>query len=122
MNWEIAWSRQSRGYTLLTLFVLLAAVFLWRYLQERRWRDLIIAAGAYVLAFLSHQMAVAFLPALGFIFVAYLASTKLKRLRTKHALLLTGGLVLLTWIGLTAMVRLSPLRPVGYISEYRRPR
>lgn len=118
MKWEIAWSQQSRGYTMLTLLLLLAALFLWRFLQERRWRDLAVAAAACTGAWLSHELAVSFLPAFGFVFLAYLAAGKLPRMRAAYMLLLAGALGIVTWFGLTAMTHLSPALPVGYLRRY----
>jgi 4-amino-4-deoxy-L-arabinose transferase-like glycosyltransferase len=60
--WEIAWSRQIRGYALCTFFVILFLFFLWRYLKGVDGKYLWYALLALTLASLSHWVALVFLP------------------------------------------------------------
>ncbi len=60
--WEIAWSRQARGYTMLQFFLLLSFDHILAFIQERKIRHALLGSIAFVFAYFSHNLAVAFLP------------------------------------------------------------
>ena len=63
LYYEIAWSRQARGYAALAVFIVLTTLFLWKYFESRRRSDLALTMVFFILAALSHWVALAFLPA-----------------------------------------------------------
>jgi 4-amino-4-deoxy-L-arabinose transferase-like glycosyltransferase len=62
-QWEVAWSRQARGYMLLSCFVVASFLFLSRYLDGSRSKDLALSFLLLVGAYLSHSIAIVFFPA-----------------------------------------------------------
>lgn len=62
-EWGIAWSRQARGYMLLSLFACLCFIFLDRYLSSKKPKELIVSGLFLGAAYLSHGVGIIFLPA-----------------------------------------------------------
>jgi len=72
--WEIAWSRQARGYVALQFFLLLSFYFLWKWLEKKDFKFLVFFFLSLFFSFLSHHLAVVFIP--GFILIALLFPKK----------------------------------------------
>lgn len=60
--WEIAWSRQVRGYAAASFFILLSTYFLWKYVNDFKRRNLIYTSVFFFLAYLSQESILALLP------------------------------------------------------------
>lgn len=67
--WEIAWSRQIRGYALCTFFIIFFLLFLWRYLNAVDRKYLWYSLITLVFASLSHWVALVFLPVIIAVFL-----------------------------------------------------
>lgn len=63
-QWEVAWSRQARGYMLLSCLAVASFIFLSRYLDGQRPKDLAASFLLMVGAYLAHSIAVVFFPAM----------------------------------------------------------
>lgn len=61
-EWEIAWSRQVRGYAALSFFLILLLFFLWRFLETAKKKYAILAIFSLIFASLSHNLGLAFIP------------------------------------------------------------
>lgn len=106
-TYELAWSRQVRGYAALAVFIVLALLLLWMYLMERKKGTLAFMIASYILACLSHYVALAFLP----IFLTALFYKKLDGyLRTKSAPLYF--LLACTAVPMLLVILLVPIRSV----------
>lgn len=69
--WEIAWSRQIRGYEICTFFLLLVCTYTYTYLQNKKSRDLVLASVFFSVALFSHWVALVFvIPFLVCVFMA----------------------------------------------------
>ncbi len=60
--WEIAWSRQIRGYAACAFFLVLALIYIWRYMESGRVSRFFIALSAAVAGGLFHLVGFAILP------------------------------------------------------------
>jgi len=78
LPWEIAWSRQARGYTMLQFFLLVSFDQLYIFLESKKFRASFFAAAALVLAWLSHGLAVAFIPGFLFTLLVWLVTERRK--------------------------------------------
>ncbi len=63
-TWEIAWSRQARGYTILSFFIILTLWYLWRFQETRQKKYLIGVILASLAGYFSHSLGLVFLPVL----------------------------------------------------------
>ncbi len=59
-TWEIAWSRQARGYSGMQFFALISTFYFYKWLQEKRTRDLFLGTLTLLIAILFHPVAVVF--------------------------------------------------------------
>lgn len=71
LYWEIAWSRQVRGYIDVQFFILLSIYFYWTWLKTKRLSSLCLAGLTFVAAYLSHNIAAIFLPGYLLSFMCY---------------------------------------------------
>ncbi len=99
--WQIAWSRQARWYTMLTLFFWLAIYFFYQFLQEQNNRKKIIyfisSLVITFLAVLTHRVAYFLIP----IFITILALDLLKnreKINKKGVFLTFFSLILATFL------------------------
>jgi hypothetical protein len=74
--WEIVWSRQARGYTLVSFFILVSFYFLWKYIQEPRAKYAFFALSILLLAYGSSEIAIVALPACAVILLSHLLAKK----------------------------------------------
>ncbi len=70
-TWHIAWSQQARGYTGLMLFIILSFYFLYSFLKEKSPKDLFFFSLSFLCAYLSHTMAIIFVPSFVIIIITY---------------------------------------------------
>ncbi len=103
--WEIDWSRQVRGYIGLQFFILGGLFYLWKWLDYKHIKYLLLTLAAFALAYLSHNIAIVFIPGLVITFFAYkiLIAKKIEDIRNPliailslaalSALLIITGLV-----------------------------
>lgn len=89
--WEIAWSRQIRGYSAVALFSLVTLLFLWRYAEKKKLKDLLISASSVLVGCLFHPVALAFIPSfLMIIFLFRGNPDKDRRIFYKNLLFILG--------------------------------
>lgn len=92
--WEIAWSRQIRGYELCTFFAITACIFLYRYIESKRGRDAALLVLSLAVAAISHWVALVFiLPFAICIFFSH---------RFSHTPEISS--VVLKWISVTSLI------------------
>ena len=70
-DWQIAWSRQARGYAAVQFFITLSFYFLWLWLEKKKIKYLFLFFFSFLFSALSHNIAVVFLPAFILIFIFY---------------------------------------------------
>lgn len=83
-NWEIAWSRQARGYIAAQFFILLTLYFLWQWMESKKAKKLIFLILSFIAAYFSHAIAIAFAPTLIIAFLAYQILYPQNRLPKKY--------------------------------------
>lgn len=99
--WEIAWSRQARGYTAVQFFILLSIWFYWLWLENKKIKYLICAGLTFFAAYFSHAVAVIFLPAYFLSFVCYIILYREKKFPFRHLVVLfLFAVFLIFWTGL----------------------
>jgi 4-amino-4-deoxy-L-arabinose transferase-like glycosyltransferase len=86
-SWEIAWSRQARGYIAAQFFILLTLYFLWQWLETKKIKKLIFLLLSFIAAYFSHAIAISFAPALIIAFLAYQILHPQNRLPKKYFIL-----------------------------------
>lgn len=85
--WEIAWSRQARGYMQLQFFYFLSLYFFYRFMKKRDGKNFLLGTLATLLAVLTHEFAFSLFGIfLIYILIAYMTSLKQlsKELWTKY--------------------------------------
>ncbi len=70
-QWEIAWSRQVRGYTALSFFLILLLFSLWRFLETSKKKYAVLAVFSLVFASLSHNLGLVFIPSVVIFLLSY---------------------------------------------------
>ncbi|HRY31084.1 MAG TPA: glycosyltransferase family 39 protein [Candidatus Paceibacterota bacterium] len=70
-TWEIAWSRQARGYVALQFFIILSLYFFQKWLESKSKKYLAYFVLLFLGAYLSHTIAPLFVPAYIVIFILY---------------------------------------------------
>lgn len=103
-EWNIAWSRQIRGYAMMQSFLVLGYIFIYRFHEHKKYRYLLYATLATILAILSQGVAMVMLPVLLLVLVysVYFQSTigtgHLRSLIMKRNMIALGGVILLSAI------------------------
>ncbi|MFA6446203.1 MAG: glycosyltransferase family 39 protein [Candidatus Paceibacterota bacterium] len=118
--WEIAWSRQVRGYAALSFFVILTLWFLWKYFENRKWKYFLYASIAFLGAYLSHSLALVILPAFALVFIARWAFEKdiFKQINLKKILIYGGLVFIVSIIFFQLATRMSQLENHGLNTDY----
>ena len=84
-TWEIAWSRQARGYIALQFFIIISFYFFWKWLQDQSWKNFVLSILSFILAFLSHTIAFIFIPVFIVIYILHIILHPEKRLSLKNS-------------------------------------
>jgi len=115
--WEIAWSRQARGYTDMQFFILLSFIFFFEWLENKKVRDGLLTLAFFGLSYLSHGIALIFVPSFCLIFLAHsIWSGKIKELISPIAIIffiILGGFA--AWLILYV---LPPISVSPYAKKY----
>jgi hypothetical protein len=109
-TWEIAWSRQARGYIALQFFIILSFYFLWKWLHSQSWKNFILSILSFICAFLSHSIAIIFIPAFIVIYILHIILHPEKRLSLKNNII--AGVITLTLVAI--ILGLTQASIVGY--------
>lgn len=115
--WEIAWSRQARGYTDMQFFIILSFGFFYNWLEYKKLRTLILTVVFLILSYLSHGVALIFIPSFFVLFLIHsIYSGKIKEWFSPITILffvLLGGFT--TWIVLKI---LPTITTYSYAEKY----
>ena len=93
-SWEIAWSRQARGYIAAQFFILLTIYFFWQWLETKKIKHLAFLLLSFVAAYFSHAIAIVFAPSLIIAFIAYQILHPQNRLPKRHFISALVALIL----------------------------
>jgi 4-amino-4-deoxy-L-arabinose transferase-like glycosyltransferase len=96
-TWEIAWSRQARGYAGMQFFLILSLYLLVGWFQERKRGHLFGGLFCFAISALSHPSALVVLLPLGIIFIV--DALKRSGWRNLKTVLVSGGAVVVGAIG-----------------------
>ena len=83
-TWEIAWSRQVRGYVAAQFFILLTFYFLWQWLENKKTKQFVFLILSFIAAYFSQAITIAFAPTLIIVFLMYQILHPENRLPKKH--------------------------------------
>lgn len=106
---EIVFSRQVRGYAVLALLMVLVMYFLLKYIDGAKRGHLIWAIVFFILAGLSHWVALAFLPAI-FLIVLFILKSKAYFPNFSRENLATISLVMLVCLTVITIVLFEPVK------------
>ncbi|HEY0907794.1 MAG TPA: glycosyltransferase family 39 protein [Candidatus Paceibacterota bacterium] len=110
--WEIAWSRQARGYAMCSLFITVALTFLWRYSNSKRPCTLALAITGAILAYVSQESALAFILIVGLMVVIFAHDSKMESASRSFAP--AAALAALFGISMLAQAFLPNMRPLRF--------
>ncbi len=96
-TWEIAWSRQARGYLGMQLFVVLSFLYIYKWLDFKKYKDLFIGFMFLAVAILFHSSATLFLIPLVPLLLFHLV--KEGGYREKGFILMTTGMFIFATAG-----------------------
>lgn len=69
--WEIAWSRQARGYIDMQFFIILSFAFFYNWLEHKKIIDGFLTILFLVFSYFSHGVALIFIPSFGLLFIIH---------------------------------------------------
>lgn len=115
--WEIAWSRQARGYTDMQFFIILAFGYFYTWLDTKKIRDGILAFLFIAFSYFSHGVALIFIPSFFILFIMHTAySGKIKDWLKPVTL---GFLITLAGFGIWIIYRfLPPITTYAFVDDY----
>ncbi len=122
--WEIAWSRQARMYQQFQFLYILSLYFFYRFMEERKLKDLLIMLSATLLAALTHNLAIA-LPVIMLISILILMLKKdgilfdivaqLKKLKANPSIYTTSILSAIIILGAVIWLMYMSLKKYQYV-------
>lgn len=117
LPWEIAWSRQARGYTMLQFFLIASLDQLLAFMRDKKFISSVAAVVSLVLAFFSHALTIAFLPGFFFILAVWIVRN---RKNLPHIALLPISIIALgtLWIGLQYIQGLTIYNYLSWYNDF----
>ncbi len=116
--WEIAWSRQARGYVALQFFLILSFYFLWQWLVKKEKKFLFLLLFSLLFSFLSHQIGVVFIPA--FFLIAILFPKKRISLKDFLTITFVFGVFSLVYFFLFGFPEINFYRHIPHYNRFIR--
>ncbi len=115
--WEIAWSRQARGYTDMQFFILLSFTFFYQWLDKKNIKNGLLTILFLILSYASHGVALIFIPAFFILFLIH--SIWSGNIEKKIPPVVIGFFVLLTGFGIWIAINFLPtITTFGYAEDY----
>lgn len=104
--WEISWSRQARGYTDMQFFIIMAFMFFYDWLDTKKISTAIWTVVFFTLSYLSHAVALIFIPSFFLIFFIHgIVNNKIREWLSPTTISL---FVILGGIGVWIAMRILP--------------
>ncbi len=104
--WEISWSRQARGYTDMQFFIIMTFMYFYDWLDTKKISTAIWTVVFFVLSYLSHAVALIFLPS--FFLIFFIHGIVNNKIREWVSPITIGLFVILGGIGAWIAIRILP--------------
>ncbi len=115
--WEISWSRQARGYTDMQFFIIMAFMFFYDWLDTKKLSTAIWTLVFFGCSYLSHAVALIFLPS--FFFIFFIHGIVHNKLREWISPITVGLFFVLGGIGIWIALRILPtITTYSYSERY----
>lgn len=113
--WEISWSRQARGYTDMQFFILASFMFFYYWLDTKKISSAIWTILFFICSYLSHGVALIFLPS--FFLIFFIHGIVNEKIREWLSPVPIGLFFILTGIGIWISIRILPTIKIYDYSE-----